>query len=96
MRQWLTVTHVRRWHQHHHTGGTGPIYQGRFKSFPIQADDHYFTVCRYVEPQCVTSEPGDPRRELALVEPVAPLPRDASAMAERLAVASAPAVAAAR
>ena len=47
--QWLTVTHVRRWHQHHHTGGTGPIYQGRFKSFPIQADDHYFTVCRYVE-----------------------------------------------
>jgi REP element-mobilizing transposase RayT len=28
--QWLTVTHVRRWHLHHHTEGTGPIYQGRF------------------------------------------------------------------
>jgi putative transposase len=24
--QWLTVTHVRRWHLHHHTEGTGPIY----------------------------------------------------------------------
>src|SRR5712691_3295281 len=47
--QWLTVTHVRRWHAHHHTAGTGPIYQGRFKSFPIQEDDHFLTVCRYVE-----------------------------------------------
>jgi len=47
--QWLTVTHVRRWHAHHQTVGTGPIYQGRFKSFPIQQDDHYLTVNRYVE-----------------------------------------------
>src|SRR5262249_34430764 len=47
--QWLTVTHVRRWHAHHHTEGTGPIYQGRFKSFPIQEGDHLLAVCRYVE-----------------------------------------------
>jgi putative transposase len=47
--QWLTVTHVRRWQPHHHSEGTGPIYQGRFKSFPIQADDHFLTVARYVE-----------------------------------------------
>jgi putative transposase len=47
--QWLTVTHVRRWHAHHHSGGTGPVYQGRFKSFPVQTDDHFYTVCRYVE-----------------------------------------------
>jgi len=47
--QWLTVTHVRRWHAHRHTEGTGPVYQGRFKSFPIQESEHYFTVCRYVE-----------------------------------------------
>ena len=47
--QWLTVTHVRRWHAHHHSEGTGPIYQGRFKSFPVQADPHFFRVCRYVE-----------------------------------------------
>jgi putative transposase len=47
--RWLTVTHTQRWHAHHHTAGTGPLYQGRFKSFPIQDDDHYLTVCRYVE-----------------------------------------------
>jgi REP element-mobilizing transposase RayT len=47
--QWVTVTHVRRWHAHYHTGGTGPIYQGRFKSFPIQQGEHFLTVCRCVE-----------------------------------------------
>lgn len=47
--QWLTVTHVRRWHAHRHSDGTGPVYQGRFKSFPVQDDDHFLIVCRYVE-----------------------------------------------
>ena len=46
---WLTLTHLRRYHEHYHTTGTGPIYQGRYKSFPVQADDHFYTVCRYVE-----------------------------------------------
>ena len=46
---WLTLTHTMRWHAHYHSSGTGPLYQGRFKSFPIQEDDHLFTVCRYVE-----------------------------------------------
>lgn len=45
----LTVTHTQRWHAHHHSAGTGPLYQGRFKSFPIQQDEHCLTVCRYVE-----------------------------------------------
>ena len=47
--RWLTVTHTQRWHAHHHTAGTGHLYQGRFKSFPVQSDDHFLTVCRYVE-----------------------------------------------
>jgi putative transposase len=47
--RWLTVTHTQRWHAHRHTAGTGPLYQGRFKSFPVQADDHLLSVCRYVE-----------------------------------------------
>ncbi len=47
--RWLTVTHTQRWHAHHHTAGTGPLYQGRFKSFPVEADAHLWTVCRYVE-----------------------------------------------
>src|SRR6185503_14295500 len=47
--RWITVTHSQRWHAHRQTGGTGPVYQGRFKSFPVQADEHFLTVARYVE-----------------------------------------------
>jgi len=47
--RWLTHTHTMRWHAHHHTSGTGHLYQGRFKSFPIEHDDHVYTVLRYVE-----------------------------------------------
>lgn len=45
----LTVTHTQRRHAHRRTAGTGPLYQGRFKSFPVQQDHHFLTVCRYVE-----------------------------------------------
>ncbi len=45
----LTVMHTMRWHAHYKTGGTGHLYQGRFKSFPIQSDHHLWTVMRYVE-----------------------------------------------
>jgi len=45
----LTVTHAQRWHAHRHSAGTGPVYQGRFKSFPIQEDRHAAMVLRYAE-----------------------------------------------
>jgi putative transposase len=47
--RWLTHTHTMRWHAHYHSSGTGHLYQGRFKSFPIQRDDHLYKVLRYVE-----------------------------------------------
>ena len=47
--RWVTVTHTQRWHAHRHSSGTGPVYQGRFKSFPVQTDEHFLTVARYVE-----------------------------------------------
>jgi putative transposase len=47
--RWITVTHTQRWHAFHQTAGTGPVYQGRFKSFPIQTDEHFIAVARYVE-----------------------------------------------
>jgi putative transposase len=47
--RWLTVTHTQRWHAHHHTAGSGHLYQGRFKSFPIEQDEHFYTAVRYVE-----------------------------------------------
>jgi putative transposase len=46
---WVGVTHVRRHHEHYHTRGGGHLYQGRYKSFPVQEDRHFLTLCRYVE-----------------------------------------------
>ncbi len=46
---WLTMTHTQRWHAHQRTAGTGHLDQGRFKSFPVQSDEHFLTVCRDVE-----------------------------------------------
>lgn len=45
--QWLTTSHVRRYHKHY--GTSGHVWQDRYKSFPIEADDHLYTVLRYVE-----------------------------------------------
>ena len=63
--RWITVTHTQRWHAHHHSAGTGPVYQGRFKSFPVRTDEHFLTVCRT---QCSTREAGRPSRRLAMVK----------------------------
>ena len=45
----VTATHTLRYHAHYHTRGEGHLYQARFKSFPIQSDEHFSVVCRYVE-----------------------------------------------
>ena len=37
------------YHAHYGTSGEGHVYQGRFKSFPVQDDDHFWVVSRYVE-----------------------------------------------
>lgn len=47
--RWLTLTHTQRRHARYQTAGTGHIYRGRFKSFPVQSDGHFLTVCQYVE-----------------------------------------------
>ncbi|HEY2413014.1 MAG TPA: transposase [Pirellulaceae bacterium] len=46
---WLTLTHTQRWHAHRHSAGAGHLYQGRFKSFPVEATDYLYIVARYVE-----------------------------------------------
>jgi putative transposase len=46
MMQWWLTSHVRRYHRHYHS--SGHVWQGRFKSFPIQQDAHLLTVLRYV------------------------------------------------
>lgn len=45
--QWLLTAHVRR--SHHHYQSSGHVWQGRFKAFPIQQDEHLLTVLRYIE-----------------------------------------------
>lgn len=47
--RWLTLTHSVRWQTHHHSIGSGHVYQNRFKSFPVEGDDHLYAVLRYVE-----------------------------------------------
>jgi putative transposase len=47
--RWLAHTHAMRWRVSHHTVGYGHLYQGRFKSFPVQTDAHLLILCRYVE-----------------------------------------------
>jgi putative transposase len=54
--RWLTMTPTQRWHAHHKTSGTGPVYQGRFKSFPVQTDEHFLAVARYVERNAVRAK----------------------------------------
>ncbi|MGC9530117.1 MAG: REP-associated tyrosine transposase [Candidatus Bipolaricaulaceae bacterium] len=43
----VLTTHTVRFHKHHQT--SGHLWQGRFKSFPIQRDAHLLVVLRYVE-----------------------------------------------
>jgi putative transposase len=47
--RWLMNAHVRQYHHHYQTCGTGHIYQGRYKNFPIQTDRHLLTVSKYIE-----------------------------------------------
>jgi putative transposase len=54
--QWLTLTHTQRYNVHYETTGHGHLYQGRYKSFPVQSDDHFLTVCRYIERNAFTAE----------------------------------------
>jgi len=53
--RWLAHTHAMRWHVAHNTVGRGHLYQGRFKSFPVQEDGHFLTLCRYVERNALTA-----------------------------------------
>ena len=52
--QWLLTSHVRRYHRHYDS--SGHVWQGRFKAFPIEEDDHLLTVLRYVERNPVRSK----------------------------------------
>jgi putative transposase len=52
--QWLLMAHARRYHRHYRT--SGHVWQGRFKAFPVQDDDHLVGVLRYVERNALRAE----------------------------------------
>jgi putative transposase len=45
--QWVMTSHVRRYHRHY--GTSGHVWQGRYKSFIVQSNEHLITVIRYIE-----------------------------------------------
>lgn len=47
--QRMANMHTQRWQRAKRRVGYGHLYQGRFKSFPVETDDHFYTVVRYVE-----------------------------------------------
>jgi putative transposase len=46
---WICNRHVRLFHRDRRELGGGHIYQGRFKTFPIQDESYLYNVLRYVE-----------------------------------------------
>jgi putative transposase len=53
--RWLAHTHAMRWRVSHNTVGYGHLYQGRYKSFPVQPGPSLLKVCRYVERNPLTA-----------------------------------------
>lgn len=47
--QRMANMHTQRWQRAKLRVGYGHLYQGRFKSFPIESDEHFYRVARYVE-----------------------------------------------
>lgn len=47
--RWLSMTHTQRWHSQHKTTGSGHLYQGRYKSFLVQEDEHLLQLFKYIE-----------------------------------------------
>ena len=46
---YLGLTHATRWQVAHNAVGMGHVYQGRFRNFMIQENEHLLSVLRYVE-----------------------------------------------
>jgi putative transposase len=47
--QRITLTHTQRVHAQTRTAGYGHLYQGRFKSLPVETGHPFLTLVRYVE-----------------------------------------------
>jgi putative transposase len=53
---WVTNTHVKRYRAHY-ASTSGHLYQGRYKSFPVEEDSYFLSLMRYVESNPIRSKP---------------------------------------
>jgi putative transposase len=56
---WVTLTHTQRRRAQHRSASSGHFYQGRFKSFPVQQDEHLWMLARHVERSPITAGLAD-------------------------------------
>lgn len=63
--RWVTTTHVRQKRVLTKSIGDGHLYQGSYKSFPIETDTHLQTVIRYVEQNPLRAKLVNGRRSQA-------------------------------
>ncbi len=73
--RWVTATHTMRYHAHNHTSGEVRVYQGRYKSFPVQSNEHFHTVCRYVERNALRAELAERAELWRWVQTIEPEPK---------------------
>ena len=66
----LAHIHAIRWRVSHRTVGYGHLYQGRFKSFPVQSDDQLLGLLRYVERNPLSAGLVDRGATVAVGQPV--------------------------
>ncbi len=67
--QQMTNTHVKRWKEHRHEIGYGHLYQERYKSFPVETEEYFYQVVRYVERNALRANLVTVCGVVALVEP---------------------------
>jgi putative transposase len=46
---WFTSTHASRWRIANKTVGEGAVYQGRYKAIPVQTEEYFYALARYVQ-----------------------------------------------
>ena len=63
--QRMANMHTQRWQRANLRVGYGHLYQGRFKSFPLEDDEHFYPVVRYVERNALRAGLVRGRRDLS-------------------------------
>ena len=61
--QWLTTTHVRRYHAHYEIVGTGHLYQDRYRNVVCDNERRVLATIRYVEANALAANLVDSAKD---------------------------------